>query len=251
MDELALLTDLHAGNTRQGPGGDDETRFAIALAGLVAQTGLRIADIGCGTGASALILAQDLDADVTAVDALPGFLAALEGRAARAGLSGRITTLAASMDDLPFAADSLDAIWSEGAIYNMGFENGIRAWRRFLKPGGVLAVSELTWFTADRPAEIEAYWSREYPEVGRAGAKIALLEKHGYTPIGYHALPEACWRENYFRPLAQGFEAFLDRHGADAGAQDVIRAQREEIALHDRYARYFGYGFYIARKTAA
>jgi len=147
---------------------------------------------------------NDLDADVIAVDALPDFLAVLEGRAARAGLSKRITTLAASMDDLPLAADSLDAIWSEGAIYNMGFENGVRAWRPFLKPGGVLAVSELTWFTADRPAEIEAYWNREYPEVGSAGATIAFLEKHGYTPISYRALPEVCWRENCFRPLEQG-----------------------------------------------
>jgi SAM-dependent methyltransferase len=251
MDELALLSDLHARNARQGPGGDDETRLAMRLAGLAEQSGLRIADIGCGTGASALILAHDLDARVTAVDALPDFLTALEGRAARAGLSARITTLAASMDDLPFAPETLDVIWSEGAIYNMGFENGIRAWRRFLKPGGVLAVSELTWLTADRPAEIEAYWTREYPEVATAGAKIALLEKHGYTPIGYHALPEVCWRENYFRPLEAGFDAFLNRHAADAGAQEVIRAQREEIALYERYARYFGYGFYIARRNAA
>lgn len=74
MDELALLSDLHAGNARQGPGGDDETRLAMRLAGLAEQSGLRIADIGCGTGASALILSRDLDARVTAVDALPDFL---------------------------------------------------------------------------------------------------------------------------------------------------------------------------------
>lgn len=251
MDELALLSDLHAGNARQGPGGDDETRLAMRLAGLAEQSGVRIADIGCGTGASALILSRDLDARVTAVDALPDFLTALERRAARAGLSGRITTMAASMDDLPFAAGSLDVIWSEGAIYNMGFENGIRSWRRFLKPGGVLAISELTWLTEDRPAEIEAYWNREYPEVATAGAKIALLEEHGYTPIGYHALPEACWRENYFRPLEAGFDGFLARHAGAAAAQDIVRAQREEIALYERYARYFGYGFYVARRNAA
>jgi len=31
----------------------------------------------------------------------------------------------------------------------------------------------------------------------------------------------------------------------------VTRAQREEIALYDHYARYFGYGFHVARKTPA
>ena len=50
----------------------------------------------------------------------------LRSRAAQAGLAGRIRTTNATMESLPFAAGSLDAIWSEGAIYNMGFENGVR-----------------------------------------------------------------------------------------------------------------------------
>jgi hypothetical protein len=35
--------------------------------------------------------------------------------------------------------EELDAIWSEGAIYNMGFEAAIAAWKAFLKPGGILS----------------------------------------------------------------------------------------------------------------
>ena len=74
MDELSLLADLHREGQRQGPGGVEETRLAIRLSGLRAGTGLKIADIGCGTGASSLVLAQELKADVTAVDFLPDFL---------------------------------------------------------------------------------------------------------------------------------------------------------------------------------
>ena len=37
---------------------------------------------------------------------------------------------------------ALDLIWSEGAIYNIGFEQGVRDWRPFLKEGGVLVASE-------------------------------------------------------------------------------------------------------------
>ena len=97
MDDLQLLIDLHKDGLRQGPGGDDETRLVVALSGLKGRAGLEIADIGCGTGASTLVLARELDAQVTAVDFLPEFLAALEDAAGRAGLSGRITTLSASM----------------------------------------------------------------------------------------------------------------------------------------------------------
>ena len=86
MDELQLLIDLHRDSPRQGPGGDDETRLALTLADLRGASGLRVADIGCGTGASTLVLAAELDAQITAVDFAPEFLAELRGRAGRAGL---------------------------------------------------------------------------------------------------------------------------------------------------------------------
>lgn len=185
MDELRLLVDLHVDAARQGPGGEAETRMSIALSGFSADRGLRIADIGCGTGASTLVLARQLEARVFAVDFVPEFLARLEADAARAGVADRIETLAASMDSLPFGETELDAIWAEGAIYNIGFENGVAAWRKHLKPGGVLAVSEITWLTRERPAELQAHWDREYGEIDTASAKIAILEKHGYSPLGY------------------------------------------------------------------
>ena len=111
MDDLSLIVDLHREGQRQGPGGDDETRLATTLSGLSGRTGLKIADIGCGTGASTLVLAQALDASVTAVDFLPDFLRDLEIAAERQNLTKRIETLAASMDALPFAEQSFDAIW--------------------------------------------------------------------------------------------------------------------------------------------
>lgn len=250
MDNLDLLIDLHRDGARQGPGGPEETRLAIALSGLRGAYGLKIADIGCGTGASTLVLAQELDAFVTAVDLLPPFLERLDVAAERAGLSDRIETLAASMDALPFEERSLNAIWSEGAIYNMGFENGVRAWRRFLKPGGVLAVSELTWLTHERPGEIERHWMREYPGVATASAKMAILEANGYAPVGYFPLPERCWLDNYYRPMQARFADFLSRNGHSEPARAVVAAEEQEIALYERYSAYVGYGYFVARRTA-
>ncbi len=68
MDDYTLLADLHRGQRRQGPGGDPETVRAIELAMLDPSEPLRIADLGCGTGASTLQLARSLNARITAVD---------------------------------------------------------------------------------------------------------------------------------------------------------------------------------------
>jgi SAM-dependent methyltransferase len=247
VDELQLLIDLHKDGARQGPGGEDETRLAVRLSGLKGVAGLKIADIGCGTGASTLVLAEELDAHITAVDFLPAFLSRLENAAARAGLADRITTLPASMEALPFAEAAYDAIWSEGAIYNIGFAAGVEAWRKYLKPNGILAVSELTWLTDRRPRELQAHWEREDPEVDTASGKMAVLERLGFSPIGYFPLPEHCWLANYYQPMQERFSAFLDSHENSAAARAIVAAEEKEISLYERYKAFVSYGYYIAR----
>ena len=249
MDDTGLLVDLHKGAARQGPGGDPETRKAIELAMLDPSAPLRIADIGCGTGASTLQLARTLNAGITAVDLFPDFMDVLMANAAREGLSDRITPIVCSMENLPFGDGEYDVLWSEGAIYNIGFARGINDWRRFLKPGGLLVVSELTWITGERPEEIEKHWETEYPETGTASSKIALLEKSGYSPVAYFILPEHCWLENYYRPMQSRFPAFLARHSHSDAALAITRAENEEIALYEKYKSWYSYGVYIARRS--
>lgn len=249
MDDFTLLIDLHKRAKRQGPGGEAETLMALDLCRIDKSKPHRIADIGCGTGASALVLARELNATVAAVDFLDEFLGILNSRAEDAGFSEKITTLSCSMDSLPFKDEEYDILWSEGAIYNISFENGIRNWRRFLKAGGFLVVSDITWLTKNRPAELQHYWDRECPEIDLASSKISLLEKNGYSPAGYFVLPEHCWLENYYMPLQNSFRAFLERNGNSDKAQAVVDAESLEIELYKKYRQYFGYGFYIARKT--
>jgi len=251
MDDLELLADLHRPAERQGPGGEMETKRALELAGLDPSRRLKVADIGCGTGASTIVLAKELDADITAVDFLAEFLNELQIRARSQGVADRIATLHCSMDALPFADAEYDVIWSEGAVYNMGFEAGISAWRRFLKPGGKLIVSEITWLSATRPAELQRHWEAEYPEIDVASEKIGLLERHGYSPDAYFVLPVHCWIENYYRPMQSRFSAFLERHGGSEQAKAVVEAEQHEIALYEKYRDYFGYGVYVARKCGA
>ena len=249
MTDYQLLIDLHMNTKRQGPGGDEETELALKLAKIDRSDPLKVADIGCGTGASTIVLAQHLPkAHITAVDLLAQFLVALEEKAQNLGLADKITTHAGSMAALPFDEESLDLIWSEGAIYNIGFTRGVKDWQRFLKVGGILVVSEITWITSSRPDEIQRYWAQEYDEIDLASAKMGILEQNGYAPMGYFVLPEYCWLENYYQPLQDRFEAFLNRHDHGQAARAIVAAEKQEIELYERYKSYYSYGVYIARK---
>lgn len=248
MTELELLIDLHADAERQGPGSPEDTLKALRLLDLDAKQSLRIADIGCGTGAQTMVLAQHLSGQITAVDLFPAFLKKLNQRAEALGLQDNISTLERSMDDLPFTPESLDLIWAEGSIYLMGFREGIAAWHSFLKPGGYLVVSELTWLTGERPEEIETYWTSEYPQIGTAGEKISQLEAAGYVPVGYFILPASSWLDRYYQPIEDRLEAFLAKHQQHELAQTIAASERKEIQQYRRFQDYYSYGFYLAQR---
>lgn len=130
MDDFRLLIDLHRPSQRQGPGGDAETKRAMEMAGLDRSCPLKIADIGCGSGASTILLAKELDARITAVDFLPELLDELQIRANNHGVADRITTLNASMDALPFAKGELDLPAEQGQ-HHFGHKGRIgRCFRR-------------------------------------------------------------------------------------------------------------------------
>jgi SAM-dependent methyltransferase len=243
-----LLIDLHKGNKRQGPGGDEQTMQALQMAGLMnSPQPLKIADIGCGTGASTLLLAENLNTTITAVDLFQDFLDILSEDANKRGVADKIKTLAVSMEKLPFEEGSLDVIWAEGAIYNMGFAKGVEYFKRFLKPGGILAASEITWLTNERPAEIQQYWDAEYPDIATASDKIKILEEHGFILKGYFPLPESSWIENYYTPLENTFDGFIGKYDSD-DARAIVEAEKAEISLYKKYQNYYSYGFYIAQK---
>ena len=154
-----LLIDLHKNNPRQGPGSDEHTCLAMTIAQLQDQRErLTIADIGCGTGSQTLVLAKHLNADIYAIDLFSEFLGVLDERATQFDLKSTIHTQQRSMDDLDFDHGSLDVIWSEGALYNMGFGQAVAYLQPFLKKGGLMACSEITWLTQKRPEALEAYW---------------------------------------------------------------------------------------------
>lgn len=252
MDEavfFSLMADLHRDGDRQGPGSTERTLEALELTRLGRDGRLDVADIGCGTGASTIALATALPkARIAAFDLLPEFLEVLTARAQASECSERITPQQASMDSLPIANESIDLIWSEGAIYNMGFQAGLRAWRPLLRPGGVLAVSEITWLRPDPPETVRAHWNAEYAEMATAAEKIAILEQAGYDLLGYLVLPSADWINNYYRPIEERMAAFLARHAGCPEASEIAQMERLEVELYERYSDWFGYGFYVARR---
>jgi SAM-dependent methyltransferase len=241
--EQEVFFAIHRDLPREAPGSDEATLQAFAMLPNL-PVGPQILDIGCGPGAQTVALAQVSGGMVTAVDNHQPFLDDLTRRATQAGVAERIRPRNASMFDLDFAAP-FDLIWSEGAIYIIGFEQGLRQWRSLLKPGGFVAVTELSWLRPDPPAEAVAFWREGYPGMTTIEENLAHLRAAGYRALGHFVLPESAWWDNYYHPMAARITALREQYQGNAAAQPILDLEYAEIELYRRYSSWYGYVFYV------
>jgi len=96
-----------------------------------------IADIGYGTGGQTMVIAQNAPGKITGIDLSPEYIEKLNENSQQFNLQDKVKGIVGSMDSLPFREEEFYLIWSEGAIYTIGFEQGLNEWRKFLKKADI------------------------------------------------------------------------------------------------------------------
>lgn len=105
--------------------------------------GGRLVDVGGGTGALAVKLADGLDADVIVLDPTPQMLRYVPRR-------GGVRAVLGGAEDMPFEADSADAVLVSDAFHHFRDQPAAAAeFARVVRSGGGIVVLELDprpWF---------------------------------------------------------------------------------------------------------
>lgn len=235
---------LFAGLPRQAPGGATWTRTALARLPPLPREPL-VVDVGCGTGASTLVLAETLRTPVLALDLHEPYLEQLYEQAQKKALADLIEARVGDMGALDLAPGSVDLLWCEGAVYVLGFAEALRLWRPLLKPRGQVVISDCAWLSADRPRETVAFWAERYPSMAGIGENVERARAAGYRVLDRLTLPPAAWWDGYYTPLLERMARL--RPGADAELQAAIDAMEHEIGMFRRHPNAYGYVFYVMR----
>jgi SAM-dependent methyltransferase len=241
---------------RLGPGDEASTLKALKMVhdaesrhkAKAAGRGTRILDVGCGNGTQTIVLARHTEGPILAVDNHQSYLDELQRRAEAAGVSGKIRVSLRDMRSLSESDGSFDLIWSEGALFVMGFREGLSACHPLLAPGGGLAASELCWLRPDPPAECRQFFATGYPALTDVEANLATIRACGYEIVGHFTQPESAWWEPYYHPLEERLRSLRERHAADAEKLALIEQIQREIDLYRQYAAFYGNVFFVMRR---
>ncbi|XWN31421.1 MAG: class I SAM-dependent methyltransferase [Devosia sp.] len=245
MDETAPIFTFFEKMSREGPGSPaftkalfEEVRAHIAPSGKDGR--LKAADMGSGSGASALILAEG-GADVLAVDIHRPFLDSLEQAAAARGIS--VSTAQASMLEAPVEDGSLDLIWSEGAVFTVGFDAALASFFPLLKRGGFCVVSDCGYFQESLDEAVTSFWAKTYEGMRTVADNLAAAHRAGWRFWKAEVLPAAAWHAFYDES-----DRVVDAVRGDPSMAGMVEEMEEEAALYRRHGDQYGYVYYVLQR---
>ena len=158
--------------------------------------GMRLLDLGCGSGAAAAYLASRRNVEVVCVT--NSSVQADICRRKFALLGGRGQVIVMDFDSLDLPSESFDAIYS---LESIGYTKDLDAWLagcwRMLKPGGRLLIQSPGSLDHCRRKEdylsVTAFFENwRYNFVG-ANLLVYKLRRLGFTSIRYRRLPFWAW----------------------------------------------------------
>ena len=233
---------------RAGPGSNELTRRAFRMLRDLPSSP-RILDVGCGPGMQTVELLRLGGGTVVAVDLLPQMIERVRAGAEAAGVSDRLVALEQDMHEMDFPPASFDVIWSEGAVYVLGFETGLERFKGLVKPGGSVAVSEAVWLKPDPPAEAVEFWT-EYPEIDSLEEKLKVVQRVGFELVGHFVFPPNAWTDEYYDPMERRIAEKTREWAGDPEGEAVLKAARDEISVFRRCSEYYSYALFVMRRPS-
>lgn len=179
-----------------------------------------VLDVGCGTGGPAVRLVRATGARVVGITISPDQFAQATEFAAAAGLSDRMTFACADAMDVPFPAESFDAVWLFESIFHMPNRlEPLRQAARVLRPGGRLSLTDVLHRTSgDEPAVSgdDLPFASLFGESMTIDRYPALLTEAGLLPVEVKDITEQTVvpsLENIHRSIDGDRERLSSRYG--------------------------------------
>ena len=244
LDPYAFLALL--GKRVIHPGGRAATDRLLDWAAV--RPGERVLDIGCGVGTTAVRLARDAGALVTAADIAPLMRDRAAAAVAKAHLAHLVRVEDADILALPYADGAFDAVVAEAVTMFVDRPSAARELVRVCRAGGRVLATEFYWRRPPTKEAREVFLGEVCPGLQFDSVEewVAIYANAGLVDLRTECGP-------FEMMTARGFVADEGWHAASVMAHGMSRPSylRKMAWLMPRMARavpYLGYALVSGRK---
>lgn len=245
-----LFFEVYEALPRQGPGHRECAARALRLCKALPASPV-ILDLGCGVGCQTLQLAGLTSGAITAIDNHAPFIDCLNRAIVARGLARRVRARVGNMADPGFPPESMDLIWSEGALYQIGIRKALGVCHGLLRPGGYLAFTDAVWRRENPPPALKAGFDLDYPAMGWVDNVLEAIQASGFVSVDHFTLPDKAWWDDFYHPMETRIAALRGKYADDGEAIAILDQLAGEPRMHRRYAAFYAYEFFVARKPEA
>ena len=168
----------------QSPGGAVTTQELAQRLDLANRSGLRVLDIGCGTGGAAMFLAEHHAATVTGVDFAAAMIEICNERVGENGRTGLTFVHGDACNADLFSPETFDLIWTRDCVLHI--EDKPRLWSnaiRWLKTGGQLMATDFGRSDGELSADFMQYVTDSYYHLQDLDCYHRTIEEAGFSDV--------------------------------------------------------------------
>jgi cyclopropane fatty-acyl-phospholipid synthase-like methyltransferase len=241
-----FLIRLYASLPRQGPGLPKYTIAALSQTDLQKRKNPSILELGCGTGGATVTLAQAFPCQILATDVFEEVLNPLREKCKKLTFKGKIEVknMDMRMKDIS-SLGKFDAIWAEGSLFIMGFKNGFEHWKKAIKPGGWMVVSDLAWLTENPPKEVKEYFDSIYP-MKTIEENVKIIKETGFEEVKTLVMEKDGWMDEFYTPQNELMQKLM-KNESDQKRIEMLKEKQKEIEIYEKYWESYSYAFYICK----
>jgi SAM-dependent methyltransferase len=243
-----IFLEVYLALPRQGPGNRASAARALHLCqGLPREP--KILDLGCGVGGQTFQIAELTGGSIVAIDSYGPSVDRLNTTARELGLAGRVVGRVGDMASPDIAAGSVDLVWSEGALYNIGIDRALGVCHPLLRQNGCMVFTDAVWRKPDPPDEVAASFREDYPGMTTTAGLVSLIRHSPLQLLGHFTLPDEAWWDDFYTPMEKTIAVLREKYAGDAQALEILDLLAREPEMHRHYADYYAYEFFVLRKV--
>ncbi len=147
--------------------------------------------------------------------------------------------------ELPENAADYDVIWFGGVAQLEQVSQKLQLLKERCKRGGTVVFRALCWLIPPSP-DTKSFCQKRFGVIEPLDSVLRYAKEAGFKVQDFYIAPRSDWTENFYKPLLEAGQRYIDAHDADSALAEM-RELKKEVDMFELHCEEYSYVYYILK----